>query len=198
MSGLRVGNRLLLAAVVLLGAWMVYVQVRHRIVYGHFTTPTLHADVVMRDASIGIPGITKMYEATLTNYGFFPALVEECTYFDDDGVPGVTVAYNIERWDPAKRTWTRELEFAKPALCTTAPLRMGTRQWVRSWLLPGQSLSTGEEATGAREPFRKGDTLRFVVVTDVTGRAIRNSSNPTPSFTLDEQRLDTIQYRVRH
>jgi hypothetical protein len=108
------------------------------------------------------------------------------------------VAYNIERWNPAKRTWTKELEFAKSAFCTPAPLSMGNTRWVRSWLLPGQSLSTGEEATGAREPFRKGDTLRFVVVTDVTGRATRNSSYPTPSFTLDEQRLDTVQYRVRH
>jgi len=196
---LRIGTRLVSAIVVVIGFWIGYIQVRHRLAYGHFAALTIHADIVVHDASIGIPGITKMYEAILTNYGVLPALVEQCSYMSDTMTPGTMVAYNIERWDPAKQVWTTMMAFAKPTFCTPVPLSMGDTHWTRSWLWPGQSLSTEEEATGARQPFKKGDTLRFVIVTDVTGAAKHRPSYPTPSFTLDEQMLDNeTPYRVRH
>jgi hypothetical protein len=139
-----------------------------------------------------------MYEATLTNYGLLPSSVEKCSYISDTSTPGVMVAYNIEQWDSTKHVWTRVLEFAKPEFCTPVPTSMGSTNWGRSWLWPGRSISTGEEATGARG-FKKGDTLRFVVVSDVTGASTPRSSHPTPSFTLDEQVLDSeTPFRVRH
>jgi hypothetical protein len=39
------------------------------------------ADIVARNASIGIRGISKMYEAVITNYGPLP--VERCEYITD-------------------------------------------------------------------------------------------------------------------
>jgi hypothetical protein len=177
---------------------MSYVQIRHRLTYGQFTPIALH-DIVVHDASIGIPGITKMYEATPTNYGLLPVLVERCNYLSDTSALGAMVAYNIERWDPANHTWARVVEFAKATFCTPVPLSMESSHWVRSWLWPGQSLSTEEEATGARWPFKKGDALRLVVVANVAGSDKRSSSYPTPSFTLDEQMLDDeTPFRVRH
>ena len=199
MRRLRIGIGVLLAVVLAYCLWVTYAQVRHRLATGHFAVLGLHADVVEHRASIGIPGITKTYEATVTKYGLLPVLVERCTYISDTMTPGKMVAYNIERWDPQSHIWKTALEFAKPNFCTPVPLSMGETHWVRSWLWPGQSLSTEEEATGARQPFKKGDTLRFVIVTGVTGAARTRASYPTPSFTIDEQMLDSdTPYRVRH
>jgi hypothetical protein len=198
MNMTRIGKRIVVAILLVVAASVAYIEVRHRLTHGHFVPLALHADIVMHNASIGIPGITKMYEGTLTNYGFIPALVERCTYISDTATPGVMVAFNIEQWQPAKRQWILIMEFAKPELCSPMATSMGNTRWVRSFLWPGQTLSTEEEATGARG-FRKGDTLRFAVVTDVTGKSKRRSSYTTPSFTLDEQRLDDgTGYRVRH
>jgi hypothetical protein len=58
-------------------------------------------------------------------------------------------------------------------------------------LWPGQTLSTGAEATGARGKL-KGETMRFIVV--VNGHDL-----PTTSFTIDEQVQGAdASYRVRH
>lgn len=196
---LRVGAYFGTAAAILLGTWMIRLHVRHWLDYGHLAPLALHADVVVHNASIGIPGITKMYEARLTNLGIWPVSVERCSYLSDTGFAGTMVAYNIDKWDAAARQWTRTVEFAKPEFCTPVPLGMGNTRWRHAWLWPGQSLSTEEEATGAREPFKKGDTLRFVVVSDVTGKGARSHVFPTSPFRLDEERLDNeTPFRVRH
>jgi hypothetical protein len=186
------------ALVLLIGLWIGYIHVRHRLAHGHFAPLAFHADILVHDASIGIPGITKMYEGALTNYGLLPALIETCRFMSDTADPGAMAAYNIERWDASKHAWTGVMEFAKPGLCTPV-LGMGSTHWSRSWLWPGQSVSTQEEATGARHAFNKGDTLRFVIVSNVTGTGKGNASYPTPPFTLDEQKLDdSPAYRVSH
>ena len=199
MGRLRKSNGAILVILAMVGLWMAYLHVRHWLTHGHFAPIALHADIVVHDASIGIPGITKMYEAILTNYGVFPVVIERCSYLSDAGFAGTMVAYNIEQWIPATRAWTGVAEFAKPEFCTPVPLSMGNTRWGRSWLWPGQSVSTEQEATGARGLFKKGDTLRFVVVTDVTGAAMHRPSYPTQSFTLDEKMLDNeTPFRVRH
>lgn len=177
--------------------WVAYVQYRHYADFGHFVPIGLHADVIVHHADIGIPGITKMYEARITNYGLIPVLVERCTFVSDTMEPGVIVAYNIERWDSTGQAWKLTHEFAKPNFCSPVPLSMGMTHWQRTWLWPGQSLSTGEEATGAR--FRKGDRIRFAVITDVTGSTSKEAAYTTWPLTIDEQTLDPdTGYRVRH
>ncbi len=187
---------MLIKSLILGAVWLGYVQVRHRLAHGYFVPLALHADVVGDHASIGIPGVTKLYEATLTNYGILPASIEQCACMSDTMTPETMVAYNIERWNPAKHGWIRVMEFAKPEYCLSEPPNWG---WDRVWLWPGQSRSTGEEATAARDAFKKGDRPRFVVVTNVTAKAKPQLGYPTPSFVLDEQALDTeTPCRVRH
>jgi len=201
--GLRVnmtwiGKRIVIATLLLVAANIAYIEIRHRLTHGHFVPLGPHADILVHNASVGIAGVTKLYEGTLTNYGFLPLRVERCTYMSDTAEPGVMVAFNIEQWEPGKHEWTRAMEFAKPELCSPMVTSMGNTRWVHSWLWPGQMLATGEEATGARG-FRKGDTLRFAIVTEVTGKSERRSSYPTPPFTLDEQSLDELPgYRIKH
>jgi hypothetical protein len=192
-------KRIGIAFLVVVAASVAYIQVCHRLHHGHFVPLGLHADVVVHhNASIGIPGITKLYEGTLTNYGPLPTRVERCTYMSDTGSPGAMVAFNIEQWHVVKNEWVRVMEFAKPELCRPMVTSMGSTKWVRSWLWPGQTLSIEEEATAARG-FRKGDTLRFAIVTDVTGKSDPKPSYWTPSITLDEQSVESgTDYKVRH
>ena len=198
MSRPQLGKRVALLIVGVWGLCIGYIHIRHRSFHGHFAPLAIHADLIVFQSSIGIPGITKVYGATLTNYGLLPSLVERCNYISDTATPGAMVAYNIEQWNAEKRAWTRVMELATPELCTPE-LGAGSTKWRRSLLWPGRSIATGEEATGGRQPFKKGDTLRFVVVTDVTGTVRGRSSYPTPSFTLDEQRLDSeVPHPVSH
>lgn len=196
---LRTSARAGLAVILIYAAWLASIHIHHRLTHGHFAEIGLHTDTLVHDASIGIPGITKMYEGTLANYGLLPITVERWCYVSDTLTPGEMVAFNIERWDPKQNAWIRALEFAQPAFCRPVPLSMGNTRWKRSWLWPGQRLSTAEGAIGARDIFRKGDNLRFVIVTEITKRTGGPSAYPTPPFVLDEQRLDNeTQFRVRH
>ena len=99
------------------------------------------------------------------------------------------VAYNIEQLNSSTGSWNIVHEFAKPSFCSPAPLSGGNTRWSYTSLWPGQSLSTGEEATAARG-FTQGDTLRFVIVTEVTRGVKESNSYPTPSFVVDEQLPD--------
>jgi hypothetical protein len=54
--------------------------------YGHFVLPTLHADTVVRTGDIGIEGISKLYEAKLTNYAPVPVKVTACDFISDASV----------------------------------------------------------------------------------------------------------------
>ncbi len=58
-------------------------QLGHLARFGHFIPCGLHADVMVRRADYGIDGITKTYEAKLTNYGIAPANVTACDFIDD-------------------------------------------------------------------------------------------------------------------
>src|SRR5260370_34398929 len=48
----------------------------------------LHAEYTVETADIGIPGVTKMYDARLVNSGRAPVRVEICAYIDDAGGGG--------------------------------------------------------------------------------------------------------------
>ena len=75
--------------------------------------------------------------------------------------------------------------------CRPYPLGIAEARLTSKLLWPGQTLSTGEDATGARGDL-KGETMRFVVVAN--GRDF-----PTASFTIDEQvQRPDDGYRVKH
>lgn len=62
---MRTSKRIGIALLAVAGTSVAYIQVCHRMNHGHFVPPGLHADVAVHNASIGKPGITKLYEGTM-------------------------------------------------------------------------------------------------------------------------------------
>jgi hypothetical protein len=185
----RLRAALLLIAAILVSV-MGLVEVRHRVIFGHFAPLTLHADVSVANGDIGIPGITKLYDAHVTNFGILPRRIERCEFVTDAFAPGVSVGYRLQQWDIALRRWQTILDAASE-YCRPYPLGIIQSRLTSKLLWPGQTLSIGEEATGARRSL-KGQTMRFAVVAN--GREF-----PTASFVIDEQTEGSdVNSRVRH
>ena len=177
----------LLAAVLL--SVIGLVEFHHRLTFGHFVPLTLHADYSVAKVDIGIPGISKLYSAHITNFGVFPRRVERCEFVTDAFASGVGIGYRLQRREGASRRWDTVLDAASE-YCRPYPLGLIKAQLSSKLLWPGQTLSAGGEATGARDGF-KGKTIRFVVVAN--GREF-----PTASFVIDEQvQRPDVSYRVR-
>ncbi len=156
----------------------------------------LRAEVVTRSEDIGIPGITKMYQATLTNRGFLPARVTRCDFTDDSMSSGTMMAYAVQRWNENRRQWDTIVQFEQSQFCKPYPLGIVKARLVNGWLWPGQRLSTGEEATAARDGFVIGDRARFVIFVGAAGDY--HSSVATADFKIDEHRKTDANLRVRH
>jgi hypothetical protein len=166
------------------------VEFRHRATFGHFVPLTLHADVTVANADIGIPGITKVYNAHLSNFGIFPRRITRCEFVTDTFDRGISIGYRVEQWNEPGGRWIRVMH-ANNEYCRPYPLGIARARLTSKWLWPGQTLSTGAEATAARGKL-KGETMRFVIVAD--GREF-----PTGSFTIDEQLEGTDKgYRLKH
>jgi hypothetical protein len=144
-------GRLLKAAAMLIGfvaiSALAVVESRHRTAFGHFVPLALHADVSVANGDIGIPGITKLYNAHLTNFGVFPRRVERCEFLTDASARGVSVGYRIQQWDKSSVRWKSVLDTAAE-YCRPYPLGIAEARLTSKLLWPGQTLSTGEEATG--------------------------------------------------
>jgi hypothetical protein len=187
-------NKRLRVALLLLAAVLVsvigVVELRHRVLLGHFTPLALHADVTVSNGDIGIPGITKLYAAHITNFGVFPRRIERCEFLTDAFAPGVSVGYHVQQLDVASGSWHTAMDSASE-YCRPYPLGIIKARLTSKLLWPGQTLSTGQEATGARGNL-KGQTVRFAVV--VNGREF-----PTSSFVIDEQvEGANVNYREKH
>jgi hypothetical protein len=164
------------------------VEFHHRLTFGHFVPLTLHADYSVAKVDIGIPGISKLYDAHITNFGILLRRIGRCEFVTDAFASGVGIRYRLQRWEGASRRWDTVLDAASE-YCRAYPLGPIKAQLLSKLLWPGQSLSTGEEATGARDGFR-GQTIRFAVVAN--GREF-----PTASFVIDEQvQRPDVSYRV--
>jgi hypothetical protein len=169
------------------------VQLGHLARFGHFFPFGLHADVVVRRADYGIDGITKVYEAKLTNYGIGSAWITACDFIDDASSRGTLVGSQVEKWDPRTRKWEGIFKVDKSAFCRPYPLGMVETHVITKRLWPSQSISAGEEATAARNAFAIGDKARFLVF------AGDNLSFPTAPFSIDEHpTTPDVPYRVRH
>jgi hypothetical protein len=171
-------------------------EVHHYLKFGHFFPFGLHADMVMESADLGIPGISKTYEARLANYGLLPAEIESCDAISDAMAHETMVAYEVDRYDPQSKTWQTVANLSGKIFCQPYPLGIIEAHAATKWLWPGQSLSTGEEATAARG-FHKGDLARFVVFARIDPK--REDRFPTTAVVIDEEmRDDGVAYRVRH
>lgn len=165
-------------------------QVRHRIAYGHFVPVGLHADVTSYTADIGIPGISKSYDAHITNFGILPRTIERCEFTTDASSHDVSIGYRLQQWNKSAGLWQTVLD-ASNGYCQPCPLGIAQATLVSKRLWPTQTLSTGSEATGARGNL-KGETMRFVIVAN-------RREYPTSGFVIDEQ-VEGVDfgYRVRH
>ncbi len=159
------------------------------------STFTLRAQTIVTRYETGIPGISKWYEARITNQGPWPVVVTRCNAVDDAGGKEITVAYAIEQWNQESSGWDPVVAFNSSSFCKPYPLGIVEAQIKDTWLWPGQSLSTGEEITVAR--LHKGDVARFVVFTGPAGDY--SHSVVTKSFPIDEELARTdVPFRVRH
>lgn len=119
--------------------------------------------MVVRKADYGIPGITKVYEARLTNYGILPRRITVCDFIDDAMSHGTLVGSTIEKWDASGRRWESVFHSDKSTFCQPYPLGMIETHIILKRLWPSQSISGGEEATAARDVFAIGDKARFIL-----------------------------------
>ena len=129
MTILRAGKVLGVIAVASAFALTCYVAIRYQLALRGLTRLPLRADVVVHQTSIGIPGITKTYEATLTNEGLLPVLIERCDFTSDTAQNGTMVAYNIERLDRGSGSWVSVLKLAEPDFCLPQAGGMGNTRW---------------------------------------------------------------------
>lgn len=167
-------------------------EIHHLVRFGHLYPFGLHADVIVRHEDYGIDGITKTYEARLTNYGVAPVWVRECKFLTDVSQGTQTaIGYAVERWNSSDRKW-QVIASTQSGFCRPYPLGMVATHIVRKRLWPGQSVSGGEEATAARSAFSIGDEARFVVFADAD-RVV-----PTAAFSINEHPKSEVPYRIRH
>jgi hypothetical protein len=165
-------------------AALLLLELNHFHRYGHLVGLGLHADAVVSKGDAGYEGITKLYQARLTNYGLLPATVTACDFTTDASVHGTIVAYAVEKWDSRQKKWTT-VEFGESTFCRPHPLGIISEAHLFSTLLwPGQSISTTKEATSARHVFQIGDYARFSVFSGTVGDW-RNTL-PTAAFRIDE------------
>jgi hypothetical protein len=150
----------------------------------------------VESADLGIPGITKIYDASITNYGHMPVRVTRCNFIDDTMTHGMSVAYAIQRWDDKTKQWRQVLGASRKSFCHPYPLGIIKAELHTAWLWPGQSLSIGEEATAARDDLNIGDQVRFVIFTAEPGDY--SSSIATEGFTIDEHSTSDVDFRIRH
>jgi len=159
----------------------------------------LRADYSVETADIGIPGITKMYDAQLVNNGRLPVRIQICAYVDDAGGRGDAPAFSVQKYDAKNATWETIVDASDAKACHPYPLGWVTAQLRTRWLWPGQSVLMGEEATAARG-FHKGESARFVLYAsfDHSGERARRGI-PTPAFVIDEEAGGgAAGLRVRH
>jgi hypothetical protein len=192
---------LIVTVVVLVCLLFVGFEWAHYHNYGHVVSYGVHVDPLNRDAYIGIPGQTKMYYARLSNYSFWPVSLPACDYVTDDFGKGTELPHAVQRWDPASNSWQTIVDMSGEGFCQPAPLSMIETHHVAKKIWPGSSIEVMEgEATGAREPFRKGDLARFVVFRELDKTGDWLSAIPSVPFLIEDDviREESGPFRVKH
>jgi hypothetical protein len=191
---MKVALKSCLAIAIVVVAFLGVIELRHKLRFGHFVGPGLHADFMVARVDLGIPGITKAYDATLTNFGPFPRNVSRCEYLTDAMAHESELAFSVQRWESSSQNWTTPLVPSKAFFCKPYPLGIVEGKVVERRLWPGQNLSIGEDATAAM--FQKGDIVRFVLFAAEPWTVA--SGYPTAGFEIDEQVSTATPLRVRH
>lgn len=179
---------------------IAYFQLVHRYNYGHFVPYGLHADVLSREVSIGIPGQKKMYWPELSNFSLLPVNLDACDYLTDAFDRGTGYLYTVQRWDNVSNSWQTIFEPSGEDFCRPVPTSTIETDRVSKLLWPGRSVQVMEgEATGARDPFRKDDKARFIVFTKF-GKELdwQNAVASEPFVIEDDVVRGDESFRVKH
>jgi hypothetical protein len=192
-------NRTLSLVIIAIGTSLILALVSFFVSKASHNYSVLHAEYTVETADIGIPGITKMYDAQLVNRGSTPVRIEICAFVGDAGGRGEAPAFSVQKLNAKDATWETVVDASDARACHPYPLGWVTARLKPRWLWPGQSVSMGEEATAARG-FRRGESARFLLFTsfkhakDHAPRAI-----PTQAFVIDEEADGSAAgLRVRH
>jgi hypothetical protein len=157
---------------------------------------SLSASWAANPGGIGIPGLTKTYEARLTNSGVIPVRVSVCDYVTDALATGKSVAHAVERWDGTSGTWQFFWGVPRNEFCKPHGLDISSQSRIRDiWLWPRQSVSTDFVAIQASNGLRLNDRLRFVITPFWDRPDIAVS---TPEFIIDERPRESGPFRIRH
>jgi len=187
---LRMRWKLFAGLIVLLVELLAIFEFSHRYNYGHFVSYGLHVDVIARASYIGIPGQTKMYEPYLLNFTLLPISLEACDFVDDTLSPVTEYPYAIQRLDTVSKDWQTVAAVSGEDLCTPTPLGETETRIVSKGLWPGSTIKIMDgEATGAREPFTKGDMARFVVFREIRKGANWQTAILSIPFYIEDQVL---------
>jgi hypothetical protein len=194
--------KLIFGAVVLLivlaAVSLIVFQLRHYRTHGHFVSYGLHVDALNEDYSIAIPGQTKLYWAELSNYSLSTVRLPGCRQPTDTMFPPVEYPYAVQRFDVASRTWQTVMDETENGWCAFPQDEViGPSE---TFLSPGASVRVmGSEATGAREPFRKGDLARFIVFRNVGARGDWKTAIASAPFRIEDDVVrDGTSLRVAH
>ena len=188
--------------VILAGALLAtigYVEFRHWYNFGHLVTYGLHVDALNRDASIAIPGQTKMYWPEISNFSFFPVRLPACRPVSDTLNPPLEYAYAVQRFDEQSKSWQTIENFTKFEFCVN-PFT-NESGLAHTYLLPGSSVEVmGGSAVGAMDPFRKNDQARWVVFRQVFPSANWNTAVASMPFRIEDdvQRNVDGSFRIQH
>lgn len=190
-----------LAPVSILCLLLVGSEYAHYRNYGHLVYYGLHVDPLSREAYIGIPGQIRMYRARLSNYTLLPVNLPACDYVTDAFGRGTEFPYAVQRWDAPSNSWQTIVDMSGEGYCRPAPLSMIETRLVSRRLSLGESVDAMEgEATGAREPFRKGELARFVIFTRMDKTGDWRSAVASAPFYIEDDvvRDENDSFRVRH
>jgi hypothetical protein len=193
--------RKILVAFALLGCLLVVgVEWKHYHTYGHLVAYGLHVDVLNEDFNIAIPGQTKMYWAEIFNFSLVPVQLPACRPSGDTLDPPLEYPYAIQRFNETSRAWQTIVDGTDGGFCLP-PVRREMTGVVYTYLLPGSSVKVmSSEATGAREPFRKGDLARFVVFRKVSPNGEWETAITSVPFRIEDDvlREKDGSFRVQH
>ena len=185
--------------VVIAAVSITVVEWRHHRTYGHFVSYGLHVDALSEDFSIAIPGQKRLYWAVLSNYSLSTVRLPGCRIPSDVLYPPVEYPYAVQRFDEASNSWQTVMDETENGWC--AFRQTDAIGKAETYLSPGSSVEVmGSEATGAREPFRKGDLARFVVFRDVGARGDWKTAVASAPFRIEDDvvRDENNSFRVTH
>jgi hypothetical protein len=174
----------------------------HHYNYGHYFSYGSHIDIISRYGYIGIPGQTQMYSGQFTNFSVLPVKFAACDYMSDTLSDETDFPYSLQKWNSVTSSWETIFSIESEDYCQPMPTHGGGNHIVSKWIFPFQSIQVvSPEATGAREPFRKGDQARFVVFKDISnGNAWKTAIFSEPFFIEDDVIRDenSPSLRIQH